>query len=156
MSSTSCSAQCGNALQMYINFCLEFTRFINMGVEEGLSLFFNFFHFSYLGETAGASLAIPLLLLSCSTGSSISRTKTKCSMGYNSVRLVLVQDCRLYTSISLWCHCGIVHWYTLTHQGQTPMSYMAMVSHKPPWCLCHRQKIRVRCNFAIAKDKAWN
>lgn len=75
----------------------------------------NSFIFSFfLGETGTAGLAIPLNTLSRSPGSSIRRTKTKCSMGYNSVRLVLVEDCRLYTSVSLWCHSGILHWYTHT------------------------------------------
>lgn len=68
----------------------------------------SFSPFSF-GETGATDLAIPLNSLSRSPGSSIRRTKTKCSMGYNSVRLVLVEGYRLYTSVCLWCHCGILY-----------------------------------------------
>lgn len=109
-----------------------------------------FFPCFFLFFEAGVTdLAIPFNSLSGSHGSSIRQTKTKCSMGYNSVRLVQEEDSPLCTSISLWCHCGILYWYTHTQihtsQGYKTKSYMAIKTHKPPWCLHHRQKMRFRC-----------
>ena len=161
---TNPPSQCGKALQADINSCLGLTRFIATDASGCLLLLFEILHFSLslslffppLWETGATGLAIPLNTLSRSPCSSITRTKTKCSTGCNSVRLVRVQDHRLYTSVSLWCHCGILYRYahTHTHTHTHTLSFTKVTKQRVirPWKrinhhgACSRgEKTRVRC-----------
>lgn len=104
----------------WYKFLLEIHSIYHQGCSRTFAAIFQIPSFSpsfffFLWETGATDLAIPLNSLSRSPSSSIRRTKTKCSMGYNSVRLVLVEDYRLYTSVSLWCHCGMLYWHTHIH-----------------------------------------
>lgn len=101
------------SLAVYINnnafnainfkFCFRFSQFITTDAA-GCLLIPSFLH-----------SPPPLLFFWDSSGSSITQTKTKGSMRYNSVRHVQVEDYRLYTGVSLWCPCGTLYRYIHTH-----------------------------------------